>query len=421
MDKLKTLFLKNTGLKIISLFVAILLWIVSMNVNNPQMTQTYKVPITLLNLNHVNESGMVVLNEADITKQQAYVLIKATRNDLLALDQSRITATVDFSPVDVTNKENIGKTVPVAVHVSVPSINYEIVDSSPRTIDISFDELTTKDIPIGIVKSGAPSSNYEVVGEPTVSPNFVTIKGPKTYVDNVNRAEVYVNMDNTSESINGQYKVNIIDNKETNVTEKFSLSSQSANVNIGVEKTDNLMIGTPSWEGEPATEYRVTDVTWSPKYVDVIGNEDTISSIAYIELPKINVAGANGNVTQVFDLNEILKTYGISLQNGSESQCTVTVVVEQVVIKIIELPTDEIVFTNFTESEKAQFEMPDTFQVTIIGPESVVANVEPSMFSYTADFSSYTEGNSDIEVDVTCTDTSISVESPVRLRISDKR
>ncbi len=420
MDKLKRLFLRNTGLKIISLFVAILLWIVSMNINNPQMTQNYTIPITLLNLNHVNDSGMVILNEATLSKQQVYIKIKATRNDLIALDPSRITASVDFSPVDVTNRQNIGKSVPVSVYVTVPSISYEIVDYSPRTLEVVFDELTTKDFPIQIVQNGDPSYSYEFVGDPTMSPNYVTIKGPKTFVDSVNRAEVYVNVDGATESISDQYKINIIDNNENNVTEKFSLSSQSTNINIAIERTDSLMIGTPSWDGDPAPEYQVVDVMWTPKYVEVIGNEDVISSINYLELPKINVSGATSNVTQVIDLNEVLKPYGLSVQEGSESECTVTVVVEKVVTKSIELPTENITFTNISESEREKFELAETFQVTMTGPESIVANIDPSQFTCVADFSTYAEGDSDIEVDVSCSELLITVETPVRLRLSDK-
>ncbi len=417
MDRLRTLFLKNTGLKIISLFIAILLWIVSMNLNNPQMTQTYTVPLQLLNLSHVNDSGMVVLNEEELINQEVYIKIKATRNDLITLDESRVTASIDFSPVDVTNSENVGQSVPVTIYVSVPSIDYEIVDYSPRTVNIVFDELTTKDVPIEIVQNGTPASNYEITSNVVSSPEVVTIKGAKSDVETVEKAIVNVNLEGATAAINEQYPISIIDYNGEDITSKFSLSSQSTNVTIPIDKIDSMLVGSPTWEGDPAEGYNVVDVTWSLKYVDVVGDEEVISSLAYIELPPINVTGATGDVTEVIDLNEILEPYGLAVQSGSESKCTVTVEIEETVKKIIEIPTSNIVFTNITDEERDSLNLPETFEVIVTGPASEITNLDPNSIKCTADFENYTDGDDDIEVDVSSTNSLVTVESPVRLRV----
>ncbi len=420
MDRIKTLFLKNTGLKIISLFIAILLWIVSMNLNNPQMTQTYTVPLQLLNLSHVNDSGMVILNESDLNKQEVYIKIKATRNDLITLDESRITASIDFSPVDITNSENIGKSVPVTIYVSVPSIDYEVVDYSPRTVNIVFDELTTKDIPIEIVQSGVPANNYELTSNIVASPNIVTIKGAKSDVDTVEKAEVYVDLQGVSGPINEQYPISIIEFGGEDITDKFSLSSQSANITVPIEKVDSILVGSPTWTGDPAEGYNVVDITWSLKYVDVVGDEEMISSLAYIELPQINVTGATTDVTEIIDLNEILEPYGLAVQNGSESECSITVKIEETVKKIVEIPTSNIVFSNITDEEREGLNLPETFEVVVTGPASEITNLDPNTISCLADFQNYVTGDDDIEVDVDSTNSLITVETPVRLRIGNE-
>lgn len=420
MDKIKDIFLKNTGLKLISLVVAILLWLVSMNLNNPQMTQTYNVPISLLNLSNVNDTGMVVLNESELAKTQAYIKIKATRNDLISLDTSRIKATIDFSPVDITNSQNIGKEVPVSVYVSVPSISYEVVDYSPKTVNVVFDELTTKDVPIEINQTGKPENNYEVIGSPQISPEYVTVKGAKSYVDKIAKAKVDVNIDGASSNVSDQYEISILDENDKNITNNFSLSSQNANVTTQVQRIDSLLIGTPMWEGEPAEGYEVVDMTWSPKYVDVIGDEEIIKSIEYLELPSINVSGAISDVTQVINLNDVLKPLGISVQEGSSAECTVTVKVEEVVSKIIEIPTENIIFANISDSNKSQLDLPETVPVTVTGPTSEIANLDPDTISLTCDFANFAQTQTDIEVDVTCSNQLIDVETPIRLRVIEK-
>ncbi len=417
MDKLKDLFLKNIGLKIISLVAAILLWIVSMNINNPQMTQTYTIPITIQNLSHVNDSGMVVLNESELVKTQVYVKIKATRNDLLALDTARLTANIDFSPVDITNRKNIGKSVPVSITVNAPSISYEIVDYSPKTVNVTFDELTTKDVPVELNQTGKPAKNFEVSGTTVVSPETVTVKGAKTYVDQIEKAEVYADIEGAQSSINEQFTIHILDKEGNDFTNMFSLSSQSANVNITIKRVDSILVGTPKWEGELQEGYKVVDVTWSPKYIDVIGDEDTIASISFLELPPINVTGASADVTQVYDLKELLEPMGLKVQEGASTECTVTVKIEQVVTKIIDVPTKNINFINAEEGQVESLTMPENIQVTVTGPNSEILNLDPATLNCVADFANYKVGDSGIEVDVTCSNLLIEVQSPVRLSV----
>ncbi len=419
MEKYKNFFTKNLDLKIISLVIAIILWIVSMNINNPLMTETYTVPMTLLNLSHVNDSGMVILNEADLSKQEVYIKIKATRNDLISLDTSRIKATIDFSPVDITNTNNIGKSVPVSVYVSVPSISYEIVDYSPKTVDVVFDQLITKDIPIELKQSGTPSGNYEITGTPTVSPEVVTVKGAKTYVDQISNAEVTVDLNGATAPISDQFDIHLYDTDKKDVTESFSLSSNTANVNINISRTDSLAIDTPTWEGEPAEGYKVVDISWTPKYVDAIGDENTISAMKYLTLPPVNVSGATTDVVTVYNLNDLLKDQDISIQAGAEDECTVTVKIEKVITKSVDVSIDNIKFVNITEEQQQSLNLPSTIKVNITGPTSEIEIFDPSTISGVADFTNFAEGDMDIEVDVTCTNPQIEVETPVRLTLSE--
>lgn len=419
MDKIKNLFFKNAGLKLLSFAIAIVLWIVSMNINNPEMTQNYTVPLSLLNLSHVNDSGMVLLNEEELAKQNIYIKIKSTRNDLLSLNSSKISASIDFSPLDITNSNNIGQSVPVSVYVSVPSINYEIVDYSPRTVNVSFDELTTKDVPIDIVTNGEPKADYEVLGENLASPQYVTVKGAKTYVDNIQSAEVYVDLDGVSSNINASYPITILDTDGNDITSEFSLSSQSANVSVNVVKADSLSILEPQISGTPANGYEVVGTTWSPKIVDVVGDENVIQQLGSIELPDIDITGATDSVVKVIDLNEILNPLGLSIQDGAQSNCTVTINIEQVLTKTVDISTSNIVFNNISEIDSENLLIPATIKVTITGPENAIANFDPSTVTGSCDMSLYNSEDGAIEVDVSCSDKNIEVETPVRLTITD--
>lgn len=415
MDKLKTLLFNNAGLKIISLIVAIFLWIVSMNINNPEMTQTFIIPVTLKNINHVTDSGMIILNETELTKTQVSVRIKATRNDLISLDTSRLSAYTDFQPLDITNSKNIGKSVPVSIQIDVPNINYEVIDYSPRTLNVVFDELTTKDFPITINEIGKPSKNYEVVGDTILTPEIVTIKGAKSLVDTISYVGTDVDITDATEDVYGTYPIILLDQEGKDITQQFTLSNQSVGVTIPIKMIESILIGTPKYEGHPETNYQVVDVQWTPKYVDVIGNEDVINSITYLELPSVNVTGATSNVTQVFDLNEILAEKGLSVNQGSQKECTVTFIVEEVITKSLDISSKNIDFVNAPKD----LTIPEKISVTITGPSTEVLNIDPSAIKGTVDLEGLPEGESDVEVDLVCSNSLVSVKTPVRLRVNN--
>ena len=49
---------QNFGLKIMSLFVAVIIWFIVVNLTDPVITQTYKnVPVRILNADVITDSG----------------------------------------------------------------------------------------------------------------------------------------------------------------------------------------------------------------------------------------------------------------------------------------------------------------------------------------------------------------------------
>ena len=49
----------NPGLKILSLIIAVILWLIVVNYDNPEMTKTYNIPVTVTNDRILEERGKV--------------------------------------------------------------------------------------------------------------------------------------------------------------------------------------------------------------------------------------------------------------------------------------------------------------------------------------------------------------------------
>ena len=83
-EKLK----KNTKIKIISLLSAIVLWMYVMAVVDPEDTKLYEdIPITITNLNEINDLDLVVDPDEDLV---ASVYVKGNLSDLQKITAENI-------------------------------------------------------------------------------------------------------------------------------------------------------------------------------------------------------------------------------------------------------------------------------------------------------------------------------------------
>lgn len=94
---MKNKLTRNIGLKIASVFFAIILWMVVTSVNNPINTKTYdNIPVKLLNTELITESGQIyeVLEDTDVIGR---VTIRAPRTVLSEIKEENVIATADVA------------------------------------------------------------------------------------------------------------------------------------------------------------------------------------------------------------------------------------------------------------------------------------------------------------------------------------
>ncbi|MBR6004368.1 MAG: hypothetical protein IK068_06580, partial [Lachnospiraceae bacterium] len=103
---------QNFGLKIMSLFVAVIIWFIVVNLTDPVITQTYKnVPVRILNSDVITDSGKT-LEVVDDSQIIPSVTIKASRTTIQELGNSidNIVATADMKDLSAD-----GTSVPIEI------------------------------------------------------------------------------------------------------------------------------------------------------------------------------------------------------------------------------------------------------------------------------------------------------------------
>lgn len=158
----------NLGLKVISLISAIVIYAMVHGSSEAQRT----IVVDLSGLMPPADANKVL---ATTLPASVHMTIKGPKNiidelksdDLgtLQVDLRRVPAHVDLEPGMAH--------VPTGVHV-------EQID--PPSLDLVWEERTTRDIPVQVVVVGTPASGFKMRGDLTAAPEFIHAQGPKSAV-----------------------------------------------------------------------------------------------------------------------------------------------------------------------------------------------------------------------------------------------
>ena len=125
---MKKVLTRNIPLKILSLLLAVVLWVVIMNIEDPYITKKfYNIPVLELNTEVLDELGKIYEVESG---QSITITVKGKRSIIEGLKNSDFEATANFKEKSDVNA------VPIRV-VAKPSPNYDTNDIENRRTAIT--------------------------------------------------------------------------------------------------------------------------------------------------------------------------------------------------------------------------------------------------------------------------------------------
>ncbi len=164
---------QNLPLKIFSLLLAILAWIVVRG--EVEHVKDYVVPLDYVNLPDDLEMSGAVPDTVDVRLRAAeQVLKRATENG--------VTALIDLSNAP-PGEQRIQLTESL---LDIPG-GAQVVRISPALIPIRIEKRVTREVPVVAAFAGSPADGYRHVGH-QIEPPMVTVSGPASEVAAVQRA-----------------------------------------------------------------------------------------------------------------------------------------------------------------------------------------------------------------------------------------
>ncbi len=376
MNTLRKLILGNFTIKLLSFTIAIFLWFVTMNVNNPIVDKDIYVPLTFKNETLITDKNFVIVNRDELTGTNIQVKFKGKRNDVESYKryENPIVAEVDLSSINLSNEAFLGQplSVPVDVYSRQPN-TFSVVNWHPLTVIVKIDVMDTKTIPVYANVTGTPKNSYILEGAPLLSKSSISISGPKSVITTVTKAVVPIDVENADTTVTGQVVPVIINSNNVDVTDAIDTVLEPIDYSQSLAKATTVEIITPSLVGTLPKGYSLIEYSSSASKLDVLADEtNPILSFNPIVLDSIDISNISKSSMFKEDITQKLAQQGLKPKNTDESVITTTIIVEKDIVKEFEVPVDLIEFSKVNYN----YILTDSYiKLLVSGPSSVLANL----------------------------------------------
>ena len=363
----------NLGLKIVSLLVSCLIWVVVTNTNDPESTQVYKnVPITIKNQDTITNANKTFTVVDGVDKINVYVTARKSVRSSLAADSFIVKA-------DMENYNEALGTVPLEISCEDGRIRQEDIRMLPSSLKISMEDKVEQNFGMAVVTTGKPDKGYEVGKTTIVTGDTIRIAGPESLINIIGKVTISVDVTNMSMGSTDFYPIRIEDkngatltdgqmsNLELKNSDGVSLQNNSAEVQTELWKVYND-IPLKEVTGEVAPGYKVSAVTLAPQTINLVAEENAIEELGGIIQLKdpVNVEGMTETQDFTVDLNDTLNQYDdIRLESDISSAITVHVGIDEVGSKTFQMPISDIIMHNTPSDKKLIFSPADAVSISV--------------------------------------------------------
>lgn len=357
---MKNKLTNNLGMRILAVVIAILIWIIVVNVSDPIIDSTYSgIPVEIVNADAISKQNKTyeVLNDTD----NITVTISAKRsiNDLLGRDNIRAIA-------DLSNLDMEKGTVRIKLETNKYNDKIESIKGKTDTLEVAIENLQKKQFAIISQVNGEPVDGY-VIGDTALDQNVVTVQGPESIVSKIDKAVVEASVAGMAASISTTSAIRYYD-AEGNVLDSTRLSGNISSVNFKVDILSTKALGFRFYtSGNPAADYSLAgDITSDIDVITVAGKSNVLSGITAIAIPAaaIDLEGKKDTFTITLDVTKYLPDNVSLVDDDFDGKITVTVPIEKMETKDFTVLKSNISVTGY-DSEKQS--------ITLMGGDYVVS------------------------------------------------
>lgn len=300
----------NFSMKIISLVLAIMFWLIIASIEDPESTKNFVIPVTKINEELVRESDKTY---EVISGNTVSITVRARQSILNELEVDDFKAVADFANLSFTGA------IPIEVTALHNASRVDITKGANTMMQVSIEELASVDKVVSTKAEGSVITG-KALGTITVEPNMIRMEGAKTTIDRISSVYAVVNVAGITEDSSFVVEPVVYDsNGDIIDTTDIIFSKDSLNVKVTLLDTKTVPI---EWNIDvtAADGYGIESKDFTPSEIQIAGNKEQLNAVTKIVLDDYQSYGLTEGVEYEVDLEGIVKDMGVSIVNPEENR-----------------------------------------------------------------------------------------------------
>jgi YbbR domain-containing protein len=395
----------NISLKIMSVIVGILVWLIVVNVDNPTISKSITVTnVEIINKDYIEDvtSKMVLQSEG---QSSIRVTITGERKTLSRIDADNITVIADMQ--QAVNFESNPVMVPITATCS--GIKAENIKVWPQNLGVRLEDKLTQEFPVTVTKGeSSPARGYEV-GTLSSSPEKVRITGPQSLINKIDKVTASIGVDGRSEDRTEEVNLIVYDKNQ-------EVLDDSQMANLKIENNGKVLVTCKLWKirtdikinaeysGVPAEGYQVDSITTIPDTISLAGDSEALETLRennntlLISADSIDISGESSDIETKINITDILPE-GTKLPTDSSEDVWVRISILPIESHAYSFETKNIEVENRPQDLQVAFET-DKIEIRIKATDGEIEDFDESKIRASVDLQGKEEGNHEIPVKI---------------------
>ncbi|MCK5768273.1 MAG: hypothetical protein KAH35_07895 [Candidatus Atribacteria bacterium] len=381
MKDIRKWLLKNIDIKLLSLFLAVILWVYVASGENPIIENYIDVSLGVSNL-----KDNLVIKEIP---ENVSIGIKGPKDMLSNLSSDKITGIINLSEI---NEPGIYQ---IKVETNVPQ-KVEVIRAIPSEIKVEVEKISTKTMEIAYSLIGVPEKGYSLAGAPEFKNSKIKATGAQSKLDLIKQVVCPIDISGISEDTVLKIKVKPVD---VNDDEIVGLQTEPEIMEVSIFITrgypEKTLIIKPRTIGKPAPGYYISQILVNPDEISIYGNYSKINDLEFLETIPIDVNG----ITKTLSVKvSPALTEGLYIVESEPQLTEVSIQVKEDIIQktLEDIPikienTSPFIFCN-TEPQNAD--------ITIEGKSILIDKIEKEDVKIFVEFTENLKINQEIKLEV---------------------
>lgn len=376
MDKTKA---SEITVRVVAIIISFILWMYVNAVENPErQVEISGIPVKLVNIESLAQSGLVLMGNAD--DYTVKLTVKGRSQDVLKLK------TQDFKlEANLGNGYRVKGINSILVELKDKPSDIEI-PNQPVYISVELDELVVRNFPVNIKVEGTAKEGYANL-QPTVKPEEVILKGAAKYMGSVNSVVANVDVKEAVADVQTSMPLQVLD-KDGRSVPGIESTPRTVDIVVPVKKAKQVPITVKTVGSLPGGVFML-GTSAAPDKVSITGDDEVVNNIDSIETMPVSLEDIRSNTTKAVGLN---LPAGAVLINKIDT-VNVNIAVETTVTKDFNV---QVNYNNLPGGLTADI-LTNTISVTVSGRESTINRVASGDMSATINLEDAPEEDGEYE------------------------